>query len=205
MAIRRSLDAEQRPARTMPARPKTASGGLRTVPRRHVGRNAQQPTEPSGKNRLRYDYAWRGAPMPQRTQNRIDCNTKLPDGSTVGDHVNALSNDINNRAQFTSTPYGPSMQIGNRSDPVSVVTDVYRGTNFRKMFGGPGANYAFLGDAGNFAYFSVSGNIGVPLGAAEAAAGAYAYATHSAADRVGPYGMDQSATSQVAGYGACKK
>ena len=49
----------------MPARPKTASGGLRTVPRRHVGRNAPQPTEPSGKNRLRYDYAWRGAPMPK--------------------------------------------------------------------------------------------------------------------------------------------
>jgi hypothetical protein len=127
-------------------------------------------------------------------------NTKLPDGSTVGDHVNAVSNKINNSTQFAPSPYGPTMQIGN-----GVVTNVYRGTNFRKMYGGAGANYPFLGDAGNFAYFAVSGNIGVPLSAAEAAAGAYAYATHSAADRVGPYGMDQSATSQVSGYGACKK
>jgi hypothetical protein len=81
-------------------------------------------------------------PRPRRVANRIDCNTKLPDGSTVGDRVRDLSNNINNRAQFTSTPYGPVMQAGGRSDPLSVVSDVYSGTNFRKMFGGAGANYA---------------------------------------------------------------
>lgn len=46
------------------------------------------------------------------------------------------------------------------------------------MYGGPGANYTLLGDAGNFAYFAVAANIGVPLAVAEAAAGGYSVLNH---------------------------
>ena len=60
------------------------------------------------------------------------------------------------------------------------------------MFAGPGENYAFLGDAGNFAYAAVSANIGVPLMATDLAAGAYTLVAHPVSD-LGPYGMDPSA------------
>ena len=75
--------------------------------------------------------------------------------------------------------------------------------NFRRMFGGPGANYAFLGDAGNFAYGAVSGNIGVPRWTTEAVAGAYSVRAHPISDWGGPWLMDPSARVQVpAGYSA---
>lgn len=81
----------------------------------------------------------------------------------MGGQVAALSNQINDSLQLTSTPYGPVAQNGNGSSIPSVVSQVYNGTNFRAMYGGPGANYVFLGDAGNFAYGAVTANIGVPL------------------------------------------
>jgi hypothetical protein len=71
------------------------------------------------------------------------------------------------------------------------------------MFGGPGANYAFLGDAGNFAYGTVSANIGVPLWSTKAVAGAYSVWAHPISDWGGPWLMDPSARVQVpAGYAA---
>ncbi|MGH8227159.1 MAG: RHS repeat-associated core domain-containing protein [Steroidobacteraceae bacterium] len=147
-----------------------------------------------------------GGATPQ-THQPINCGTALPDQSTVGSHVSSLSNGVNNSVQFTSTPYGPVIQLGNGSDPYSVASRVYSGTNFRSMYGGPNANYVFLGNAGNFAYGAVSADIGVPQWFAELVAGVYSLFTHSAADRVGPYGMDESATASVpAGYSAqCKK
>lgn len=132
-----------------------------------------------------------------RVSYRIDPDTVLPDGSTVGARVNALADDINNRAQFTFSPYGPALQIGNRSDPVAVAHDVYQGTNFRKEFGGPGANYPFLGDAGNYAYGGVSAQMGVPLDLAEGVAGGYSLIQHKIKDWGWPYGMDPSARYQI--------
>ena len=141
--------------------------------------------------------------LAQSQKPKIGCGTALPDGSTVGSRVNTVSNNINNSAQLIPTPYGVSMQIGNGSSPLTVISNVYSGTNFRATFGGPGANYVFLGDAGNFAYGAVSANIGVPLSATELAAGVYALLTHPLSDAVGPFGMDPSATTQVpAGYSA---
>jgi RHS repeat-associated protein len=134
----------------------------------------------------------------------VTCSTVLPDGSTVGSHVNAVSNQINNAAnsaQPVSTPYGPAPSP-NLPGPISVASQVYSGTNFRGMYGGPGANYTLLGDAGNFAYFAVSSNIGVPLWTAELVAGGYSITHHPPSDWVGPFGMDPSATRTVSGYGA---
>ena len=136
-----------------------------------------------------------------RTPNKITCGTVLPNGRTVGSYVNQLSNTINNAPQSTSTPYGASTSYAPGYSPLSVPGQVYSQTNFKINFRGQG-NAAFLGDAGNFAYAAVSGNIGIPLFAVEAVAGGYAlWAGHS--DANGPYFMDASATAQIpAGYGA---
>ena len=138
-----------------------------------------------------------------RPSYNITLNTALPDGSTVGDLVNALVNDINNRpVQVIATPDGPVMQYGNRSDPLSVVTDVYNGTNIKRLFKGSQANPAFLGDAGNFAYGAVTARLGIPLDAAEIPARAYSLITHPSSDWGWPYGMDPSARQQIPkGYG----
>jgi hypothetical protein len=148
-----------------------------------------------------------GAPNNGRQPNKITCSTVLPNGRTVGSYVQALSNQINNSgSQTISTPYGPAPVYTPGLSPLSIPGAVYSGTNFRQMFGGPGANYAFLGDAGNFAYGAVSASIGVPLSATEAVAGAYSVLAHPSSDWVGPWGMDPSATVQVpAGYGAACK
>ncbi|MES2294031.1 MAG: hypothetical protein V4527_12090 [Pseudomonadota bacterium] len=133
----------------------------------------------------------------------ITLDTVLPDGSTVGSRVKALADDINSRGQTIDTPYGPVMQFGDRSDPVSVVTDVYNGTNFKKMFAGPNVDPELLGQAGNFAYGAVAARLGIPLGAAEVPAGLYSLINHPAKDWGWPYGMDRSARLQMPkGYGA---
>jgi len=130
----------------------------------------------------------------------ITCDTILPDGSTIGSRVAALSNSINSQGQLIEGPEGPIWQ---GPGPLSIASQVYSGTNFRKMFGGPGAKNVFLGDAGNFAYGAVAAQLGVPLWATELAAGAYSLVTHPSKDWVGPYNMDPSATVNVpAGYNA---
>jgi RHS repeat-associated protein len=131
------------------------------------------------------------------------CNTKLPDGSTIGSRVAALSNQISSEAlKMISTLYCPVLPPS--ALPQSVVSQVYSGTNFKIMFRGQ-TDAKSLGDDGNFAYGAVSANIGIPLIAAEIAAGRYAvWAGHE--DIVGPYGMDASAHDNVpAGYvAACR-
>jgi hypothetical protein len=138
----------------------------------------------------------------QRVPNQITCNTVLPDGSTVGSHINSVVNSVGNSANTEN----PVLEGQTGLNPISVMSQVFSGTNFRAMYGGPGANYAFLGDAGNFAYGAVSAQIGVPLWATEAVAGGYSLLAHPSSDWVGPYFMDPSATVQVpAGYNAqCK-
>jgi RHS repeat-associated protein len=117
------------------------------------------------------------------------CSSKLPDGTTIGDHVRTVVAQAN--------------QWGSVLGPIAIAVITYNGTNFRKMYGGPGANYHSLGDAGNFAYGAVSADLGVPLSAAESVAGGYARVAHTPSDRAGPYGMDNSATENVpAGYDA---
>ena len=128
-----------------------------------------------------------------RVPDNITCSTVLPNGRTVGSYVGQVSNSLNHQAQVApvSTPYGPAPNPSFPS-PISVASQVYSGTNFRAMFGGPGANYALLGDAGNFAYGAVSANLGVPLLATEMVAGAYSLYAHPSSDWGWPYGMDPS-------------
>jgi RHS repeat-associated protein len=117
------------------------------------------------------------------------CSSKLPDGSTIGQHVRAVAAEAN--------------QWGAVLGPLAIASIVYNGTNFRKMYGGPGANYHFLGDAGNFAYGAVAADLWIPLSATESVAGGYASVAHTQSDRAGPHGMDRSATDNVpAGYAA---
>ena len=132
-----------------------------------------------------------------RVPNLITCNTVLPDGSTVGSHINSVVNSVGNSANTQN----PVLEAQTGLNPISVMSQVYSGINFRAMYGGPSANYAFLGDAGNFAYGAVSAQIGVPLQTTEAVAGGYSLLAHPSSDWVGPYYMDPSATVQVpAGY-----
>jgi len=213
----------------------TASTGTVTNPFRYTGREFDQETgiyyyraryygqnigRLNSEDPLRftagvnfYAYTWNNPAnysdpfglCPPRVANHITCDTVLPNGQTVGDWVRQLSNGINQAAQdaSTSTPDGPSPVL----TPDLIAQQVYSSTNFRNMFGGPGANYPFLGDVGNFAYGAVSANIGVPLWGAEMVGGGYSLFKHPSADWGWPWGMDPSAQVQVpAGYKAkCTK
>ncbi len=132
-----------------------------------------------------------------RVPNNITCSTVLPNGRTVGSYVGQVSNSLNHQAQVApvSTPYGPAPTRVFLVQSQSLARD--SGTNFRAMFGGPGANYAFLGDAGNFAYGAVSANLGVPLLATEMVAGAYSLYAHPSSDWGWPYGMAQARTKTL--------
>jgi hypothetical protein len=137
-----------------------------------------------------------------RTPNKITCSTVLPDGSTVGSHVNSVVNSLNDSAQISANTDSTAVaEAQTGSNPISAASEVYSGTNFRAMYGGPGADYTLLGDAGNFAYFAVSADIGVPLGVAEFVAGVYSITHHPSSDWVGPFGMDPSATRNISAYG----
>ena len=52
------------------ARRKPASGGLRPASRHSLSRWPSQPTDAPRKTRLRYDGAWRGAPVRQKNQSQ---------------------------------------------------------------------------------------------------------------------------------------
>jgi len=120
----------------------------------------------------------------------VICDTVLPNGQTVGDWIQQLSNGINQAAQNT-----PSGSIP--PSPGSVADQVFASTLFRNIFRAPGANYKQLGDMGNFVYAAVSENLGVPFWFTEYVAGKYAKKAHPPAERVGPFGMDPSATVNV--------
>jgi len=117
------------------------------------------------------------------------CSSDLPDGSTIGQHVRAVAAEAN--------------RWGSVLGPIGIAAITYNGTNFRKMYGSPGADYKFLGEAGNFAYGAVSADLGIPLEATEMAAGGYARLTHTSSQRVGPYGMTNGETVNIPnGYDA---
>jgi len=148
-------------------------------------------------------------PGNKRILNTITCATVLPDRSTVGSHVSSIVNSLNNSARLSlmANTINPVPESQTDVHPISIMSRVYSGTNFRAMYGGPGADYAFLGDAGNFAYGAISANLGVPLWATEAVAGAYSLIYHPVADWGWPFFMDPSARTQIpAGYsGQCKR
>lgn len=80
------LDEHRTPRHPL-ARRKPASGGPNPAPRHRLSRFATQPTDAPSKNRLRYDGAWRGAPMPQSNNKR--CGNGL--ASTIADWADKTS------------------------------------------------------------------------------------------------------------------
>ena len=78
--------------------------------------------------------------------NNITCSTVLPDGSTVGSHVNSVLDSIGQNSLDHDANAIAEAQTG--LDPGTIVLEVYSGTNFKIMFQGQ-ANAGFLGDAGN--------------------------------------------------------
>jgi hypothetical protein len=130
--------------------------------------------------------------------NQVICDSVLPNGQTIGNWINQLSDAINQAGQNTPpifTPYGPGLNPDIYPDVIA--DQVFESTKFRSMFAGPGANYKQLGDMGNFAYAAVSANLGVPFFVTELVAGYYSHMNHPPKDWVGPYGMDPSATVNV--------
>jgi hypothetical protein len=66
MTIRSGLDVQPRPLALSSPGWKTASGGLKPVPRRRLCRFTSQPTGAPWKNRLHYDFVRRGSVLPQK-------------------------------------------------------------------------------------------------------------------------------------------
>jgi len=95
MTIRCGLSIEQRPVGVAFPRPKTASGGLRHIPHRRVGRTALQPTGAPWKNRLRYDLARRGAVLLQSAnlENR-PCSGFEKALQGAGEFVSGIGSDV---------------------------------------------------------------------------------------------------------------
>ena len=103
----------------------------------------------------RYPYPYPGT---------IDCDSKLPNGQTVGDVVRATTDQINRRAAYGEDPVGmfadAMLQKGGPRD-------------FKNYFGVKDPT-GYLGAAGNFAYGAIASGVGIPKSLAEAGAGLYA-------------------------------
>jgi len=96
MIAARRLDEPRRPRHPL-ARRKPASGGPNLAPRHRISRSAPQPTDAPSKNRLRYDGAWRGAPMPQNVSlggDMLERVQQLQDKIAAGKAGEATAADI---------------------------------------------------------------------------------------------------------------
>lgn len=124
--------------------------------------------------------------------NKVNCNTVLPNGQTVGNYVQQYRSQIqsfeaaNNGGLFTTE--AAFYQVSKSNGPI----------DFKNIFSGQ-ANGVMLGQAGNFAYYAIGAGI---LPTAELDAGAGAYALYSAfrgrkpfSSLTGPMFSDASAAS----------
>ena len=110
----------------------------------------------------------------------ITCDSRLPDGETVGDVVRDTADDINTRAALGEDKIGMFVSAALPHGPL----------DFKNLYGPDNSGY--LGATGNFAYGALASGVGVPQGLAEAGAGAYA-ATHLKATIGNPWLEDASA------------
>ena len=140
--------------------------------------------------------------LPQSQQGNVGCGSMLPNGQTVGQAVNQVTQSIDaaesNAAQAGEDPLGPGLAEYyvdvNTNGPI----------DFKNNFRGQ-ANPGFLGQAGNFAYGAVSGYMfgSGSFGQYMAASGSGVYALR--AGKLGrgfpflraPYGGDPSALQNV--------
>ena len=104
---------------------------------------------------------------------KVNCNTKLPNGKSVGDYVRQYRAQV--QGSFDSAL--DAMQYGSEGDPLSAASGTFAGIardygpiDFKNAFGG--GNRAALGLAGNFAYYAIGSGI-LPNAELDAGAGAY--------------------------------
>ena len=134
----------------------------------------------------------RGA-VPQSPKPKIDCNTVLPNGRTIGDYVRQYRSQLQKAVHSASEgpmpdPFGAALGgmffIGRPRGPI----------DFKNIFRGQ-ANGLMLGKAGNFAYYAIGTGI-LPNAVLDAGAGFYSfYANKDASHTHGFWGIDDSAFS----------
>jgi len=126
--------------------------------------------------------------MPQKTQPRINCSTRLPNGKTVGEVVRssianiesaAGNNDIGGVGEFGA--FGATVQSHGPID-------------FKNTMGPDPTGR--LGAAGNFAYGAIASGIGYSRSFAEFGAGVYA-AAKGKSNSNNPFGEDNSAAANL--------
>jgi RHS repeat-associated protein len=104
--------------------------------------------------------------------NKISCSSVLPNGQTVGQVVQkyrAELQDIANEA--LQNPENPN-PLGEITGAFLATAQPYGPIDFKNNFSGM-ANAAFLGQAGNFAYYAIGSGI-LPTWELDAGAGVYA-------------------------------
>ncbi|MBS0574841.1 MAG: hypothetical protein JSS45_00210, partial [Proteobacteria bacterium] len=135
----------------------------------------------------------------------IDCNTKLPDGKTVGDYVRKYYAEMQSalNAEMSGMANANDQMIGNGATfaTEAIFFNIFKSNgpiDFKNTFRGRG-DATQLGQAGNFAYYAIG--VGA-LTAQELDMGAGAYAILSAikgqksfSSLGGPMGSDLSAKS----------
>lgn len=140
--------------------------------------------------------------LAQSQNPKVGCGSVLPNGQTVGQVVNQVTQAIDaaesNAAQAGGGPLGPGLAEYyvdvNTNGPI----------DFKNNFRGQ-ANPGFLGDAGNFAYGAISGYVfgAGSFGQYVALSGAGYYAQRAGKQGPGipfiqpPYGADASARQNV--------
>jgi RHS repeat-associated protein len=142
-----------------------------------------------------------GPPDTANAANKVTCNSALPNGQTVGDVVRqqrALLENVTNDAVATADMGTPSNPLGEITGAFYPIVEGNGPIDFKNNFRGSG-NAAFLGQAGNFAYYAIGSGL---LPNWELDAGAGAYALYSAvfgqkpfSSLTGPMFSDASAAS----------
>jgi hypothetical protein len=171
MAIQRNLNEQWYPARgAVSPRRKTASGGLRPIPRLRLSRWPSQPTDASGKNRPSYD-PWRRVPHLPQSGNR-PCPTgprvNLGGGGSATGFLGIVG---------LSAGLGGGVSVPTASLPL-VGDGSFRGTQFSGsgsitplaglgLFGGVGPNYSLGGSNGAAGRVSGSVTPVIQLGAGD--------------------------------------
>jgi hypothetical protein len=143
-----------------------------------------------------------GSNNSSSTANKVDCNSVLPNGKTVGDYVQPnralLQNSMNDSMAAAqsglgvdpfSQPTGTFYSIAKPNGPI----------DFKNIFRSSGASPSVLGQAGNFAYYAIGSGI-LPNAELDVGAGLYAlknalFGAKRFSTLTGPMFSDASAAS----------
>ena len=108
---------------------------------------------------------------PQSPKPKVDCNTVLPDGRTVGDYVRQYRSQLQSIANDQMQDPMGSASPGALSGAMFSIANVGGPIDFKRKFRGQ-ANGGMLGQAGNFAYYAIGSGI-IPTFELDAGAAGY--------------------------------